>query len=160
MRYVFVLCLCVVSACSVDATYPSDMNSSEPVDMNEVEDRGEPVVDMPGPDLSMDMPVDAAGDMRADMSVDMSDMSLDMPDFSAPVPCNGGKEMCEPSPLTPGKYCCPREEPSCDCPLVGGTMNSFTQSCGNICDAAPVDWTVRIDENGCEESVPGPESCF
>ncbi len=95
-----------------------------------------------------------------DTVVDMTlppDMEQDLGPTA--IPCDDGKTMCDPSPLTPGKYCCPRTGPSCDCPYLGGTMTEFG-SCDRICDAAPVDWTSKTDENGCITDTPGNEYCF
>ena len=104
-------------------------------------------------------------DMPADMLVSQQDMSadirkdLDEVDQSSPISCLDGQYMCDPAPLTPGKYCCPRSGPSCECSYLGGTMNAFG-ACENTCDAAPVGWTTSTDENGCVVDIPGPESCL
>lgn len=97
-------------------------------------------------------PVDtSSGDMASDMASDMRD--------NAPISCLDGQYMCEPSPLTPGKYCCPQETPSCHCPFMGGTLGEFGH-CNRTCDAAPVGWTTTTDENGCAVNVTGSQSCL
>ena len=96
---------------------------------------------------------------EADMPLTEADMPRDMTDFSSPISCLDGEYMCEPAPLTPGKYCCPRTGPSCDCSYTGGTLGPFG-ACENVCDAVPTGWTTTVDENGCTVDIPGPESCL
>jgi hypothetical protein len=103
-------------------------------------------------------PEDDAGihDMEPDMPVDMG---VDMSGISSPISCLDGEHMCEPSPLTPGKYCCPRTGPSCDCSYTGGTLGPFG-ACDGVCDAVPLGWTTTVDENGCVIDIPNGDSCL
>jgi hypothetical protein len=54
------------------------------------------------------------------------------------------------SPTPNGEYCCPIElvPDSCDCAWIGGSP-SASGYCHNICDSAPVGWTLEVDAFGC-----------
>jgi hypothetical protein len=57
--------------------------------------------------------------------------------------------------------CCPIETPTCDCFGLGGTRNG-NDACPKICDAAPINWQMRTDSNGCPILVqdPGGGGCL
>src|SRR3954471_24355099 len=66
-----------------------------------------------------------------------------------------------PDRPTDTMVCCPIETPRCDCFGLGGTRRS-DGVCPNICDAAPINWQMRTDGNGCPILVqdPGGGSCL
>lgn len=56
--------------------------------------------------------------------------------------------------------CCPiGAAPSCDCVEVGGSPDQ-PGGCHNVCDAAPDQFTLTTDENGCPMWRIGPGSCL
>ncbi|MGE3761954.1 MAG: hypothetical protein AB7L94_06870 [Kofleriaceae bacterium] len=79
------------------------------------------------------------------------------------VACEGGKsgdgleEGVTPAPG--GGFCCPIDPGSCDCFRNGGWIADRADTCPAICDLAPTNTSIRIDEHGCEV-LTGPESCL
>lgn len=96
-------------------------------------------------------------DASWDSVIDASVEDATAPDASAhPIPCSGveGDEfrtMCDPSPLTPGVYCCPAVVTS-DCAYNGGSIRPG-QSCEAECDGCPTDTVDNSD--GCPVVVEG-----
>jgi len=58
----------------------------------------------------------------------------------------------------PKVVCCKLEEPSCNGPIAGTNPDG---SCFRAPqDAAPVNWRIETDDNGCPRYVVGPQSCY
>lgn len=58
-----------------------------------------------------------------------------------------------------GGFCCPIDPETCNCFHNGGWIQKATDMCRAICDMAPVNTRITVDEHGCE-SLNGPESCL
>lgn len=58
-----------------------------------------------------------------------------------------------------GGFCCPIDPQTCNCFRNGGWIEQETDLCPAICDLAPVNTSITIEEHGCEV-LSGPESCL
>jgi hypothetical protein len=56
-------------------------------------------------------------------------------------------------------FCCPIDGITCNCFRNGGWIARDTDLCPSVCDLAPVDTRISIDEHGCQ-LLSGPESCL
>jgi hypothetical protein len=58
-----------------------------------------------------------------------------------------------------GGFCCPIDQPTCNCFRNGGWIAHQTDTCGSVCDLAPTNATREPDDHGCEV-LTGPNSCL
>ncbi len=81
------------------------------------------------------------------------------PDGGGGGPLPDGREKgITPAPIG-GGFCCPIEEVTCDCFRNGGWIQRETDMCPAICDLAPINTSISVDEHGCQQLF-GPDSCL
>ena len=110
-----------------------------------------------GNESSPEADVSVALDTSADTELSvMGDAQLDI-DSAQVLECQRnaqGPNECA-APFAENVFCCPIEEPSCNCFATGGT----SPECNNVCDAAP-SGVLEQDDNGCYFYEPSDESCL
>jgi hypothetical protein len=80
-------------------------------------------------------------------------------------PADGGEGLPDGAEtgITPaphgGGYCCPIDSGTCNCFRYGGWIEKATDLCPKICDLAPEETSISMDQHGCAV-LGGPRSCI